>query len=216
MIKGRCKLNMRKIGFIDDEKEYCDDYNAMLKRDGISLSLVDGCSSKQDIIKWIIDNKIVCMLVDYKLNKLYDFDGTTLVAYINSELPDIPCIIITNYCDEGIAENLVSKNVFIPRSYFDEDRESPHYKEVVSLLIQSSEVFQNRLKSHLIEFEKLKEKKDKSDISILEEERFLTLYKLLKAYDEIDDLPSELLSTTMSSKMDNIIEALDKLIYQTK
>lgn len=207
---------MKRIGFIDDEKEYCDDYNAMLKRDGISLSLVENCFSKQDIINWIIDNRIECVLVDYKLNKLYDFDGTNLVAYINSELPDMPCIIITNYCDEGIAENLVSKNVFIPRSYFDEDRESQNYKELVSLLLQSSEVFQNRLKSHLLEFEALKEKKDKDDISVSEEERFLTLYKLLKAYEEVDDLPSELLSTTMSSKMDTIIDALDQLIDQTK
>ncbi len=207
---------MKRIGFIDDEKEYCDDYNAMLKRDGISLSLVENCSTKQDIINWIVDNKIECVLVDYKLNKLYDFDGTNLVAYINSELPDMPCIIITNYCDEGIAENLVSKNVFIPRSYFDEDRESPNYKELVSLLLQSSEVFQNRLKSHLVEFETLKQKKDKHDISVSEEERFLTLYKLLKAYEEIDDLPSELLSTQMSTKMDTIIDALDKLIDQTK
>lgn len=207
---------MKRIGFIDDEKEYCDDYNAMLKRDEILLVLAENCFSKQDVISWIIDNKVECVLVDYKLNKLYDFDGTNLVAYINSELPDMPCIIITNYCDEGIAENLVSKNVFIPRSHFDADRESINYKELVSLLLQSSAVFKNRLKNHLLEFEALKEKKDSDDITISEEERFLTLYKLLKTYEEVDDLPSELLATSMSNKMDTIIDALDKLIDQTK
>ena len=40
----------------------------------------------------------------------------------------------------------------------------------------------------------------------------LYLYKLLKSYKEIDDLPSELLTTSITKKMEDILLILNELI----
>lgn len=207
---------MYKIGFIDDDKSLISDYKIRLKRKEIELVFVENCTTKKNILDWILSNEIQSMLVDYKLTNEYSFNGTELVAYLNSELPDLPCIILTNYCEQGIGENLVVKNLFIERENLDEDFDSPNFEKFIETLKQSVEVFNNRLKNHLLEFESLKVKKDNNNITINEEERLVDLFKLLRAYNEVDDLPAELLTSNASKKMLDILTSLDKLIDGTK
>jgi DNA-binding NtrC family response regulator len=207
---------MYKIGFIDDDKSLIDDYKIRLKRKGIELLFVEVALNKEDVVKWILGNGVKCMLVDYKLTEMYDFNGTELVAYINSQIPDLPCIILTNYCDEGISENLVIKNLFMEREKLDADIDSPDFEEMINIFKQAVEVFDNRLKYHQTEFESLKLKKDNNDINSNEEERLIELFKILRAYDEVDDLPAELLTTNASKKMSDILHLLDKLIDKTE
>lgn len=207
---------MYKVGFIDDDKSLIDDYKIRLGRREIELLVVEEKQTKEDILEWIIDNGIKCMLVDYKLTEVFDFNGTELVAFINSELPDLPCIILTNYCDDGIGENLVIKNLFIERENLDADIESSEFENLVNTFKQAVEVFDNRLKRHQYEFEILKLKKNSNDISSNEEERLIELFKLLRAYNEIDDLPAELLTTNASKKMSDILQSLDRLINKSE
>lgn len=207
---------MYKVGFIDDDKSLIDDYRIRLRRKNIELLFVDEIQTMENVLEWILNNGVKCMLVDYKLTEAYDFNGTELVAYINSELPDLPCIILTNYCDAGIGENLVIKNLFIERENLDADIDSPVFEGLVNTFKQAVEVFDNRLKRHQTEFEKLKSKKDINDINSTEEERLIELFKILRAYNEVDDLPAELLTTNASKKMTDILASLDKLIDKTK
>lgn len=207
---------MYKVGFIDDDKSLIDDYRIRLRRKDIELLFVEGIQTLENVLEWILNNGIKCMLVDYKLTEAYNFNGTELVAYINSELPDLPCIILTNYCEAGIGENLVIKNLFIERENLDADIDSPVFEGLVNTFKQAVEVFDNRLRRHQSEFEKLKLKKDENNITSTEEERLIELFKILRAYNEVDDLPAELLTTNVSKKMSDILESLDKLIDKTK
>jgi DNA-binding NtrC family response regulator len=205
-----------RVGFIDDDKDLIDDYKIRLSRKDIELLFVEEVQTMENVLEWILDNGVKCMLVDYKLTEAYSFNGTELVAYINSELPDLPCIILTNYCDAGIGENLVIKNLFIERENLDADIDSPDFEGLINTFKQAVEVFENRLKRHQSEFEKLKAKKDINNISSTEEERLIELFKLLRAYNEVDDLPAELLTTNASKKMTDILTSLDKLIDKIK
>jgi len=207
---------MYKVGFIDDDKSLIDDYKIRLKRKGIELLFIEEAPNKEDVVKWILGNGVKCMLVDYKLTEMYDFNGTELVAYINSQIPDLPCIILTNYCDEGISENLVIKNLFMEREKLDADIDSPDFENMINIFKQAAEVFDNRLKYHQAEFKSLRLKKDNNDINSNEEERLIELFKILRAYDEVDDLPAELLTTNASKKMSDILHLLDKLIDKTE
>lgn len=206
---------MIKIGFIDDDKSLVDAYKTRLKRRDIELIFADDCNTKEDVLNWIFNNEIKCMLVDYKLTQAYSFMGTDLVAYLNSEVPDLPCIVLTNYCEEGIGENLVVENMFIDRDVFDVEMGKPKFEDFIKKLEQSVAVFENRLVKRNEEFQILKEKKDSEEISSMEEERFIHLYKILRAYNEVDDIPSELLTSSASKKMSDILLALDKLIDRT-
>lgn len=207
---------MYKIGFIDDDTTLINDYMTRLKRKDINLFFVEGCVTKNDVLKWILQNEIKCMLVDYQLTSMYNFNGTELVAYLNSELPDLPCIILTNYCDQGISENLVIQNLFIEREKLDADYSSPEFEEIITCLKQAVDVFDNRLKLNVNEYEVLMKKKDNGTISQDEEERFIDIFKILRAYNEVDDIPSELLSTNATKKMSDILESLDKILNQSK
>ena len=104
---------MYRIGFIDDDNSLNDVYAKRLSRKDIELCFVDDCDTMQDVVSWILDAGIKCMIVDYQLTNQYNFKGTELVAYINAELPDLQCVILTNYKDTGISENLVIKNLFM-------------------------------------------------------------------------------------------------------
>ncbi len=207
---------MITVGFIDDDKTLISAYQTRLKRKNVNLVFAENCHTKEDVLEWILKNEIKCMLVDYKLTQAYGFMGTDLVAYLNSEIPDLPCIILTNYCEEGIGENLVVENLFIDRDVFDADMGSPKFEGFIAKLQQSVAVFDNRLIKHIDEFQNLRNKKDSEEISAYEEERFLHLYQILRAYNEVDDMPTELLTTSANKKMNDILEALDKLIDKTK
>lgn len=207
---------MITVGFIDDDKTLIKDYQVRLKRKDVNLVFAENCNTKEDVLEWILKNEIKCMLVDYKLTQVYGFMGTDLVAYLNSEIPDLPCIVLTNYCEEGIGENLVVENLFIDRDVFDADMGSPKFVGFIGKLHQSVAVFENRLLKHIEEFQNLRNKKDAEEISSIEEERFLHLFKILRAYNEVDDMPTELLTTSANKKMNDILAALDKLIDKTK
>jgi DNA-binding NtrC family response regulator len=204
-----------KVGFIDDERNLIEMYSVRLKRKGIDLIFADANQSKEDVVKWILDNGVKCMLVDYKLTEAYDYNGTALVAHINSELPDLPCIILTSYRDGGIGENLVIQNLIIEREVLDKDFDSREFEELVGMCKQAVEVFDNRLQLRQSEFGRLKLKKEKNSITAIEEERFIEMYKLLRAYDIVDDIPAELLTTNINQKMSDILDSLDRLIERT-
>lgn len=201
---------MYRIGFIDDDKLLVRDYKKRLARKGIELVFVEHSRTRADVLRWILDNKVKCMLVDYKLIPYYDFNGTQLVAYINGELPDLPCIILTNYCDQGISENLVIQSLFLERERMDAD--GAEFEEMITIIKQAVEVFNNRLKQNLLEFTELKQKKDNETITTEEEERFIQLFKLLRAYEEVDDIPAELLATNTSKTLTDILNQLDQLL----
>ena len=207
---------MFKVGFIDDDQTIINDYKIRLKRKGIDLYSVENCSTKQNVIDWILKNEIKCMLVDYKLTGAYDFNGTQLVAFINSELPDLPCVILSNYCESGKEENLVIENLFIDRDVLAADFDSNEFEQFKNKIKQAVEVFDNRLKLHLAEYEEIKIKKEKNSITAREEERLVDLFKILRAYNEVDDLPAELLTTNATKKMSDILQSLNELIDKTK
>lgn len=107
---------MYRIGFIDDDLDSYEDYRVRLARKDIELLYPDGITEMPEMIEWILSNGIKCFIVDYKLNNKYKFLGTELIAYINAKVPDLPCLILTNYPEESIRENLVIINLIEDRN----------------------------------------------------------------------------------------------------
>lgn len=107
------------IGFADKSYELFEDYAKRFSRRDITLLSPQEGMSKEDILNWILSNNIRCLMVDYKLRPNFKFVGTDLVAYINSVLPDLPCMILTAYPQESLNENLVIKNMIEDRSVLD-------------------------------------------------------------------------------------------------
>lgn len=203
---------MWTIGFVDDDKSCVEDYQIRLKRKDIQLVFAENCKTKEDIAEWILKNNLKCVLIDYRLRSVYNFLGTDLVAYLNTELPDLSCIILTNFPEESVSENLVVRNLILDRNVLDGTK----LEDFAQTIIQAIEVSENRLQLHIEEFNALKIKRDASTQTAADDERFLGLYKLLRAYNEVDDIPIDLLDSNTNRKMDAILSKLDEFIEKTK
>lgn len=203
---------MYRIGFIDDDRDSYEDYKVRLARKDIELLYPDGVTEMSEIIEWILSKCIKCFIIDYKLYKKFKFLGTELVAYINVKIPDLPCLILTNYPEESINENLVITNLIEDRSVLD----AVDVEGFVTKIKQAVAVFENRLQKCHDYYEMLLKSKKKGSISAIEEEQFIDLYKLLRAYGEVDDLPVELLNSEVNQKIDEILERVNALIEEAK
>ena len=179
---------MYRVGFVDNDFELFPLYQKKMERQGVNLLSPETSLTKKEIAQWILDQSIRCLLVDFKLKPEYSFTGTELVAYINSLLPDLPCIILTAYPEDSISEYLVIKAMIHDRDVFSQEGNS--FAEELKNAVQ---VYNNRLTLHMEEYVCLLAKRRDGKINAVEEERFLDIYKLLKAYGEIDELPTELL-----------------------
>lgn len=56
----------------------------------------------QEIRQDIIENKVQCVMIDYKLDTLKEvLTGIEVVRYLHEEVPEFPVIILTNVPDKG-------------------------------------------------------------------------------------------------------------------
>lgn len=202
------EINRYRVGFVDNSYDLLPDYETRLSRRGIELLFPDSGKSKAEIVDWILQNDLRCLMVDHKLRPNYDYVGTDLVAYINTVLPDLPCMILTAYQQESINENLVIKNMIESRDILD----SPELDGFCEKLKQAVAVFSKRLEKHLAEYRRLLDEKGKSTISAQQEEHLAYLYRVLRAYGEVDELPVEVLRPSVERKMDSLISELNELL----
>ena len=201
---------MYRIGFIDDDRDSYEDYRVRLARKDIELLYPDGITKMSEMIEWLLSNGIKCFIIDYKLNNKFKFLGTELIAYINAKVPDLPCLILTNYPEESINENLVIINLIEDRNVL----AANDIEEFVRKIKQAVDVFETRLHKYHIDYENLLKAKKNGSISAIEEEQFIDLYKLLRAYGEVDDLPIHLLSSEVNQKIDEILGRVNVLVEE--
>ena len=199
---------MTKIGFIDDEDTNYRDYAKRLRRYDIELYLYEGESSAEKIIDWIIENDLLCVLVDFDLSKKYSHNGTDLVFAINQVLPDFPCIMLTNYPEQSKNEKLVPYRLIWDREKMNE----ADLSEVVTPIKEEIEVFLKRKDAIYAEYAALLEKRRQASLSVVEEERFCQLHTIFSRYGETDDIPAQLLSSDTNAKLDKLIESMSKLL----
>lgn len=200
---------MYKVGYIDDENDLISDYIKRLERRDIEL-LVAPIGDMSAVKKWIVDTNIECMLIDYQLKAGYDYVGTELFSYLYDELPGLPCIILTSFTDSSVNENVVVKNCIVDRSVM--DKSGPEFDEFCDMLKQSTEVFKTNKNKYIVKYTELYKKKTEGDILPEEEEELLTVFKILKAYGEVDDISAQLLTTKVDAALDAVLEKLDELL----
>ncbi|MBR5545175.1 MAG: chemotaxis protein [Clostridia bacterium] len=197
-----------KVGLIDDENTNFLDYATRLKRHDIDLIFYEGDSNLENIIQWIISEEILCVFVDYDLQKKFAHNGTDLVFGINQMLPDFPCIMLTNYPERSRNEKLVSKRLIWDR----EKLNDIDLSSIVDTIYNEVEVFLKRKSSLVNQYETLAKKRGSNQFTATDEERFIQLYAIFSKYGEADDIPAQLLSSETNEKLDRIIDKLTQLL----
>ncbi len=199
------------VGYIDDENDVMTDYIKRLSRRDIELKIAPK-GTTEDIKNWIVAEGVECMMIDYQLAGQYGFVGTELFSYLNDELPGLPCIILTSYTDSSVQENKVVQNCIFDRNKM--DRTGEEFEEFCDVIKQSTEVFKNNIRKYKQKYCDLYQKKTDGSISSKEEEALLTVYKILRSYGEVDDISSQLLTTKVSTALDNVLKKLDELLIE--
>lgn len=199
---------MIKVGFIDDETTNYADYAKRLKRRDIDLLFYEGNSTSEEVVSWLIDENLECLLIDYDLRKKFTKNGTDLVFEINQALPDFPCIMLTNYPEQSKGEKLVSHRLIWDR----EKMNKPDLTEVVDSINNEVAVYLKRKETLFEQYGALIEKRKSSALTATEEERFLQLHALFSRYGETDDFPAQLLSSDINQKLDSLIERMSRLL----
>lgn len=198
---------MGRIGLIDDVKDEYENYKYKLELRDIELLYMDYQNSFDEILNWILDNRIEVLLIDYKLDLLYEFNGSKLFQMINNVIPDLQCILFTSNPEED--DYLVMKSLKLDKRMINTDS---GFNKFVDLLNQASRVFNKRQDETIAEYKNLLEKKKNESISPLEEKRFLELYKSLISYGVIENVPEKLLESDFEKAIDDLIKDVENYV----
>ena len=196
------------VGYLDDNNDYKDLKENL--EDFVNFIPVENCNTLNDIKNWLIQNNVECLVVDHKLVNKYEFAGTDVIAFLNKSMPDLPCIIITSYKDDSIAENLVIDLLIKDRD--DLPGEDLKFTEFGNTLIQACKIFRKRLEQRKQEFQELYLKKQNGNINVDDEENLQQSYKILKEIGEVDDIPTTLLTSEITNKIDELLELANNCI----
>ncbi len=209
---------MYKIGYIDDQPTQYDNYRKKIRRrfPDVDLVLFDNCTTREEFLEHIYEERADVLLIDYKMAATFGFDGSTLINYINDQIRDLECFILTQVDQDKVADGLVAERNRYSKSIFDTEGDNEEkvekFNKFINELIESAKVFQKRREKKKEEYLLLYEKRKQKGLSLKEEEEYIRLYKVLSSYGEIEELPNEILTGEFESKLDRLLEIGDAIL----
>ena len=153
-----------------------------------------------------MDNRIEVLLIDYKLDLLYEFNGSKLFQFINNNIPDLQCMLFTSNPED---DDLVMKMLKVNKNVFNSDSK---FNDFVDMLKQASRVFNNRQQETVKEYKILLERKQQGSISAEEEKKFVDLYRRLVSYGFIEKIPERLLKSDFEKAIDDLIKDVENYV----
>lgn len=212
---------MYNIGYIDDNPSLYTTYEKKLKRrdQDVELILIEGCKTKSEFVEKIYEKQIEVLLIDYKMASTFGFNGTTLISYINDQIRDLECFILTAVDNEQISDGLVASRNIFAKTVFDTEGDDPEkvsaLMEFIKTLKESADVFKKRREQKIDEYKALLKKRDEGNLGA-EEEEFLRLYKVLSSYGMVEKLPDTMLNLEFEQKLNNLLEIGNKILDEHK
>ena len=155
------------------------------------------------------------IIIDYDLSKIHHeelVDGNSLVRYLNIEIPDFPSIILTSFAADSRNENTVINALILDRDIMTNDVDGPEYADFIKTIVNLITVFHKRLSLNVDEYQSLIFKRNNRErLTPIEEQRLINLYKILFAYDLIDEINPMLLTPSLGEKLDKVLDSIKKL-----
>ena len=213
---------MCRIGYIDDQPTQFENFQKKLKRryGDVQLILLSGCSTKEQFLEKIYEEQIDVLLVDYKMAGTFGFNGSALINYINDQMRDLECFVLTAVEKESVKDGLVAYRNIESKTIFDTEGEDPErvkaLNEFVQLLRDSAKVFQTRREHNKQQYSDLFEKRKVGELSLQEEAEYLRLYKVLSSYGMIEKLPEEVLTSKFETDLDSLLRVGEAILEKHK
>ena len=92
------------------------------------------------------------------------------------------------------------------------DVDGPEYADFIKTIVNLITVFHKRLSLNVDEYQSLIFKRNNRErLTPIEEQRLINLYKILFAYDLIDEINPMLLTPSLGEKLDKVLDSIKKL-----
>ena len=209
---------MYRIGYIDDQPVQYNNFRKKIQRrfPDVDLILLDQCTTREEFLKRIYEEKVDVLLIDYKMASSYGFNGSALINYINDQIRDLECFILTGVERDKVEDGLVAERNRYSKTIFDtegdDEKKVQKFNEFIEMLIQSANVFRMRRKQKKEQYQELFEKRKRESLTAEEEEEYLRLYKVLASYGLIEELPENVLTVDFEKKLDHLLKIGDSIL----
>lgn len=209
---------MYRIGYIDDQPVQYDNFRKKIRRrfSDVDLILLDECTTREEFLNRIYEEKVDVLLIDYKMASSYGFNGSALINYINDQIRDLECFILTGVERDKVEDGLVAERNRYSKTIFDtegdDEEKVQKFNKFIEVLIQSANVFRVRRKQKKEQYQKLFEKRKQGNLTAEEEEEYLRLYKVLASYGMIEELPENVLTVDFEKKLDYLLKIGDSIL----
>lgn len=204
-----------RIGYFDDENREYDNYKVDFEHHKIELVKVSDIETRAQLREYILSEKLDAIIIDYDLSKIHNeelVDGNALVRYLNTEIPDFPSIILTSFAADSRNDNTVINALILDRDIMTNDVDGKEYLDFVKTIVNLITVFHKRLTLNIEEYQILMSKRKSNKVlNAIEEQRLINLYKILFAYDLIDEIDPLLLTPSLGAKLDKVLDGIKKL-----
>ena len=206
---------MYRIGYLDDENREYENYKVDFAFHEIDLIKITGIETKAQLRDYILGEKLDAIIIDYDLSKIHNeelIDGNSLVRYLNIEIPDFPSVILTSFAADSRNDNTVMHALILDRNIMTNDVDGPEYSNFIKTIENLITVFKKRMELNVQEYQTLiLRRKNYNDLTPVEEQRLISLYKLLYSYGLIDEINPSLLTPALSEKLDKVLNSIKKL-----
>lgn len=213
---------MYKIGYIDDHPTQYKNYKRKIQRrfPDVDLVLFDNCKSKEEFLERIYEEQVDVLLIDYKMASTFGFNGSALISYINDQMRDLECFILTGVDQDKVDDGLIAERNRYSKDIFDtegdDEKKVEKFCQFINVLIESASVFQTRCKQKKEQYLQLFEKRKQGKLSLKEEEEYCRLYKVLSSYGMIESLPEAVLTEDFEKKLNHLLEVGDAILEKYK
>lgn len=210
---------MYRIGYIDDEPTQYQNYAKKLQRryPDVELILLENCKTKREFVEKIYEEQVEVLLIDYKMAKSYGFNGTTLISYINDQIRDLECFILTAVDTAHITDGLVAERNRYSKTIFDTEADDPEkvtkLNDFVTVLKESADVFRVRREQKVGQYRELLENKRQGKLGT-DEDEFINLYKVLSSYGMVEKLPKNMLKSDFENTLNKLLSLGDAIIQK--
>lgn len=211
---------MFRIGYIDDEPTQYTNYAKKLKRryPDMELILFENCRTKDEFVNKIYEEQADVLLIDYKMASAYGFNGTTLISYINDQVQDLECFVLTAVEQERITDGLVAQRNRFSKTIFDTEGDDPgkvkDFNDFVAVLRECAEVFRVRREQKVNRYRELLEQKKEGKLRGVEEDEYLNLYRVLSSYGMVEKLPKTMLDSKFDEQLEQLLKTGDAILKE--
>lgn len=205
---------MYKIGFIDEEATQINTFYQTFKNDFEVYEFeLNQNIEPEEIIFNAFNNHLDALIVDYRMDDYFGFNGNVLVEKLDEINPFFPRIILTSYPLEAL-DFVDDANIVNTKEIWSGDSDSARNLEIFTKkLNRVINSYYEKIKDNEIELKKLEEKRKTVSLEPTEEDRYIELNNFMsKIVGENKVLPRSFYSQETNAKLDSLIEKTEQML----